>query len=190
MCHNKDPHVCQLRPTAGFPVAPKLISLHILNLDSDMCQLYVSEAVEKFILPGQWLILSSLAGSISNQGLPRWCSGNQFACQPRRRRSDSWVEKNPWRRKWQLTPILLPGKSHGQSSLAGYTVHGAAELDMTEHTCTSCHAFTVKDSFVISLVDTANIILLVKLIQYIRKWEPRNLEAFCKQFCKQYVQTQ
>ena len=31
------------------------------------------------------------------------------------------VEKIPWRRKWQLTPVFLPGKSHGQRSLAGYS---------------------------------------------------------------------
>ena len=27
----------------------------------------------------------------------------------------------PWRRKWQPTPLLLPGKSHGWRSLAGYS---------------------------------------------------------------------
>ena len=32
-----------------------------------------------------------------------------------------WVGKIPWRRKWQLTPVFLPGKSHGQRSLAGYS---------------------------------------------------------------------
>ena len=30
-----------------------------------------------------------------------------------------WVRKFPWRRKWQPTPVFLPGKSHGQRSLAG-----------------------------------------------------------------------
>ena len=33
----------------------------------------------------------------------------------------SWVEKIPWRRKWQPTSVFLPGKSHGQRSLAGYS---------------------------------------------------------------------
>ena len=32
-----------------------------------------------------------------------------------------WVRKIPWRRKWQPTPVLLPGKSHGQSSIVGYS---------------------------------------------------------------------
>ena len=34
------------------------------------------------------------------------------------------VRKIPWRRKWQPTPIFLPGKSHGQRSLAGYSSWG------------------------------------------------------------------
>ena len=38
----------------------------------------------------------------------------------------------PWRRKWQPTPVFLPGESQGQRSLAGYTVHGVAESDRTE----------------------------------------------------------
>ena len=34
----------------------------------------------------------------------------------------------PWRRKWQLTQVSLPGKSHGQRSLAGYSPWGHKEL--------------------------------------------------------------
>ena len=37
-----------------------------------------------------------------------------------------------WRRKWQHTPVLLPGKSHGQRSLAGYSPWGLKESDTTE----------------------------------------------------------
>ena len=35
-------------------------------------------------------------------------------------RFDPWVGKIPWRKAWQLTPVFLPGKSHGQRNLAGY----------------------------------------------------------------------
>ena len=38
----------------------------------------------------------------------------------------------PWRRAWQPTPVFLPGESHGQRSLAGYSPWGCKELDMTE----------------------------------------------------------
>ena len=43
-----------------------------------------------------------------------------------------WVGKIPWRRKRQPTPILLPGKSHGQRSLAAYSPCGCKELDTTK----------------------------------------------------------
>ena len=38
----------------------------------------------------------------------------------------------PWRRKWQPTPVLLPGKSHGQRSLAGCSPWGHKGSDTTE----------------------------------------------------------
>ena len=38
----------------------------------------------------------------------------------------------PWRRKWQSTPVFLPGESHGQRSLVGYSPRGRKESDMTE----------------------------------------------------------
>ena len=37
---------------------------------------------------------------------------------------NSWVRKIPWRRKWQPTPGFLPGGTHGQRGLAGYTAWG------------------------------------------------------------------
>ena len=43
------------------------------------------------------------------------------------------VGKIPWRRKWQPTPVFLPGKSHGQRGLEGYSPWSHKELDMTEH---------------------------------------------------------
>ena len=50
----------------------------------------------------------------------------------RRFRFDPWVRKIPWRRKWQLTPVFLPEKSHGQRRLAVYSPKGQKELDTTE----------------------------------------------------------
>ena len=54
-------------------------------------------------------------------GLPRWLSGKEFVCQYRRRGFNPWVGKIPWRRKRQPTPVFMPGKPHGQGSLAGYS---------------------------------------------------------------------
>ena len=38
-----------------------------------------------------------------------------------------WVGKIPWRRKWQPTPVFLPGELHGQRSLMGYSLWGCKE---------------------------------------------------------------
>ena len=46
-------------------------------------------------------------------------------------RFDPWARKIPWRRKWLPTPLFLPGKSHGQRSLAGYSPWGHKESVMT-----------------------------------------------------------
>ena len=45
---------------------------------------------------------------------------------------DPWVRKIPWSRKWQPTPVFLPGKFHRQRSLAGYSPWGHREPDRNE----------------------------------------------------------
>ena len=42
----------------------------------------------------------------------------------------------PWRRKWQSTPVFLPGEFHGQRSLVGYSSWDYKELDTTERLST------------------------------------------------------
>ena len=62
-------------------------------------------------------------------------SGEESACQCRRAKTlgfDPWVEKIPWMRKWQLTPIFLSGQSHGQRSLGGCNPQNCKELNTTE----------------------------------------------------------
>ena len=53
-----------------------------------------------------------------------WLSSKEAACQRRRHRFDPWVGKISWRRKWQHTPVFLPGKSREQRSLAGCSPRG------------------------------------------------------------------
>ena len=43
-------------------------------------------------------------------------------------------QEDPWRRKWQPTPVFLPGESQGQGSLVGYRLWGRTESDTTELT--------------------------------------------------------
>ena len=62
-------------------------------------------------------------------------SGKEPVCQCRKGKRcglDPWVGKIPWRRAWNPTPVFLPGKSHGQRSLAGYSSWDRKELEMTE----------------------------------------------------------
>ena len=60
---------------------------------------------------------------------PCWLSSQEFTFQCRRCTFDPWVRKILWRRKWQLTPVFLPGKFYGQRSLAGCNPWGCRELN-------------------------------------------------------------
>ena len=67
---------------------------------------------------------------------PRWQTDKEYDYQCRRCKRcgfDPWARKIPWSRKWQPTPVLLPGKSHRQRTLAGYSLWDGKESDMTEH---------------------------------------------------------
>ena len=70
---------------------------------------------------------------------------NLPACRYRRIKRlslDPWVGKIPWNRKWQPTPGFLPGESHGQRSLVGYSPQGCRELNTTDLVAQSEHAHT------------------------------------------------
>ena len=61
-------------------------------------------------------------GAIKGQ---QWLSGKESTCSAEALRGrkcgfDPWVWKIPWKMVWQPTPVLLPGESHGQRSLADY----------------------------------------------------------------------
>ena len=58
-----------------------------------------------------------------------------------------WVGKILWGRKWQPTPVFLPGKSHGQRRLAGYSPWGCKELDRTEQ----LHSLTTSCSYFVDI---------------------------------------
>ena len=68
---------------------------------------------------------------------PDGASDKEPSCQCRRYKRPGfgpWVGKIPWRRKWQPTPVFLPGEIHGQRGLVGYTPWGHKELGTTEAT--------------------------------------------------------
>jgi len=57
----------------------------------------------------------------------------ESTCQCRRHGFDPWVRKISWRRKWQPIPVFLPGKSHGQRSLGGYSPWGCKSQTKLSH---------------------------------------------------------
>ena len=82
------------------------------------------------VLTPPWPLFCPLPGGPPD--FPGGTSGKEPVCQRRRRKT--WVGKIPGRRAWQPTPVFLPGKSHGQRSLAGYSTWGCKESDTTEVT--------------------------------------------------------
>ena len=66
---------------------------------------------------------------------------------PNFRGGHPWVGKIPWRQKWQPTPVLVPGKSHGWRSLVGYNSWGRKESDTTERLHFHFHAFFTNHTF-------------------------------------------
>ena len=76
--------------------------------------------------------LSDWTGWLTEVG----ASSKESACQCRRYRRCrfcAWFGKILWSRKWQPTPVFLPGKSHWQRSLVGCSPQDRKELDRTEH---------------------------------------------------------
>ena len=68
-------------------------------------------------------------------GFPVGASSKEPACQRwscKRPGFNPCFRKIPWRRKWQPTPVSLPGESHAQRSLVGYSPWGRKESDLTE----------------------------------------------------------
>ena len=78
---------------------------------------------------------------------PGGSSGEEPTCQCRRHKRcwfSPWVGKIPCRRAWPPTPVFLPGESHGQRSLEGYSPggcrvgHDCCDLACTHTACCSC----------------------------------------------------
>ena len=68
---------------------------------------------------------------IDTMGLSRWLSGKEFACQCWRYRFNFWVGEIPWSRKWQPTPVFVPGKFHGHRCLTSCSPWERKELSVT-----------------------------------------------------------
>ena len=76
---------------------------------------------------------------------PGGASGKEPVCQCRRHkkcRFNPWVEKIPWRKAWQPTPVFFPGESHEQRSPMGYGPQGHKETQLKQLTTQCMHTHT------------------------------------------------
>ena len=91
---------------------------------------YLSKLLNQVVLPLR-LFTDTMSSSCISQAsldlpsplnsIPWWLSCKEPLCQCRRPRFDPWVGKIPWRNEWLPTAVFLPGESHGQRSLEGYS---------------------------------------------------------------------
>ena len=92
-----------------------------------------------------WDIVNKFNVCVIGKGFPGGTSDEEPACQCRRckrRGFNPWVRKIPCRRECQPTLGSLPGESHGQRSLAGYSPQGHKESDTNECACVCMYTHT------------------------------------------------
>ena len=78
------------------------------------------------------LLVHLMPSTGHNMGFPGGAGGNTPCSEGNIRDAGLIsVRKILWRRAWQPTPVFLPGESHEQSSLAGYSPWGHKDLNMT-----------------------------------------------------------
>ena len=98
---------------------------------------FCSHSEQKLFFFWSVFCTKNLCVDIWSSGFPGGASGKEPACQCRRHKRlgfNPWVKKTPWRKAWKPTPGSLPGESHEQRSLGGYSPWGRTELDITEAT--------------------------------------------------------
>ena len=123
--------------------------------------LFINRSITLFMAFEPLCLLDEFTLNRETEIYPRWCSGKESACQCRGHRFYPWVRKIPWRRKWQPIPIFLPGKFHGQRSLAGYSPQG---LQRVRHDGVHTHAGDILYKFV--LYGTHTKLILKQLLNY------------------------
>ena len=121
----------------GHPLSP--LCLPALNLSQRLDFKKYSDFHLSLSLPDLWVKPASMSWAVlwkSSQGkelgFPGGSEGKVSACNAGDPGSIPRSGRFPWRRQWQPTPVSLPGKSHGQRSLVGYSPWGLKESDTTE----------------------------------------------------------
>ena len=107
----------------AFPSRDALFSERIFLKDPGTFP-YRSHWTEQGLRPVPWLqvVLGKYLASLSS--FPGGSGGKESACSAGDQGSIPGLGRFPWRRKWQPTPVFLPGKSHGWRSLVGCSPWG------------------------------------------------------------------
>ena len=119
------------RPIFTFEIYLPSERAFLFGAETSQVQRKWTEAIAKvfiFLLIFYWSLVAL--------GFPRSASGKQPACQCRRH--ETWLQslgwEDPLEQGIEPTPVFLPGESHGQRSLAGYSPWGRKESDTTKVT--------------------------------------------------------
>ena len=102
-------------------------SFTFMPIESMMLSDHIVLCLSLLLLPSIFPSIKVFSESALHIRWPKYWSFS-FSNSP----SNEYSGKIPWRRKWQPPPVFLPGKSHGQRSLVGYSPCGWKELDTTE----------------------------------------------------------
>ena len=135
-------------PSILFPLPPRLIlsaekhTPRALKLKQHTQAFHIEALITPYLFistdpyclthSSHTLHLHTLVCPHSPTGLPWWVRQSRICLQCGRPRFSPWVGKVPWRRKWQPTPVFLPGESRGQRNLVGYSLWSCKALDTSE----------------------------------------------------------
>ena len=135
-------HAADFRPACGCCLQKCTAALKVFCLGKAIQWggLWPFQPASEKLLFEMWKVR---CGALTFSGLhPGDSGGKESTCECKRCRFDPWVRKIPRRRKWQPILVFLPGESHEQRSLAGYSPWGLQRLG---HGCILIFTFPSRD---------------------------------------------
>ena len=94
-----------------------------------------------------------------------------------RKPNRAWVRKIPWRRAWQPTPVFLPGESHGQRGLEGYSPWSHKQSDTIERPIFSFSFFS--NLFLVICISHQIVLIMITIHLWSIKNLYNNIEICC-----------
>ena len=98
---------------------------------SEKLEIYL-HPTKQFYTTYHFVYISKITDLFMKTGFPGGSDGKEYACNAGELGSIPGSGRSPGRREWQPIPVFLPGESHGQRILAGYSPWGCKESDTTE----------------------------------------------------------